>query len=80
MKIYYMEQNENTGYDTYSDCVVIAENIEDAKTIHPNGYEFKENEDWATWAFTRDGILVAEIGTPNDDQKRGVVCASFHAG
>lgn len=80
MKIYRLSQSQNNGYDTYSDCVVIAENEQDAKTIDPNGGDFKENEEYCDWADTYQDINVEEIGIANDDQQRGVVCASFHAG
>lgn len=82
MKIYKLSQEVNIGYDTYSDCVVIAESTEDAKTIHPNEYCKPENGDkWdvSTWA-PQDRIMVEDIGIAHDDQKRGVVCASFNAG
>jgi len=42
MKIYKLSQNINTGYDTYSDCIVIAENEEEAKRTHPSIYDFKK--------------------------------------
>jgi len=35
MNIYLLEQKENTGYNTFSSCIVIAENEEKAKEIHP---------------------------------------------
>lgn len=78
MKIYKLSQTVNEGYDTYSDCVVVAKNPEDAKTIHPYGDDISDNNnyDWTTI----ENVFVEEIGTANNKQKRGVVCASFHAG
>lgn len=35
MKIFKISQSVNNGYDTHSDAVVIAENEEQAKRIHP---------------------------------------------
>lgn len=35
MKIYLLTQNENSGYDTYDSCIVIAKNVYDARRIHP---------------------------------------------
>ena len=29
----------NNGYDTYDEAIVVAENEEQAKRIHPNGHE-----------------------------------------
>lgn len=80
MKIYLLEQFENNGWDTYSDCVVVAESEADAKTIHPADKPFEACKEWRDWAYSTDAIKVTEIGTPNENQKRGVVCASFHAG
>jgi len=43
-KIYKISQDVNNGYDTYSDALVIAENEEEAKKIHPNGeYNYPEH-------------------------------------
>jgi len=39
MKIYRISQDVNTGYDTYSDAVVIAKTVEDAKGMHPSARE-----------------------------------------
>ena len=36
MKIFRLWQEINRGYDTYLDCVVVAEDIDDAKTIPPD--------------------------------------------
>ena len=35
MNLYLLTQTENTGYDTYDSCVVIANTEEEAKLIHP---------------------------------------------
>lgn len=38
MKIYLLEQNVAIGWDTYDAVVVIAENEDDARNIHPSPY------------------------------------------
>lgn len=38
MKIYLISQNKVSGYDTYSDAVVCAEDEESAKKINPDSY------------------------------------------
>jgi hypothetical protein len=79
MKIYLLFQSENTGYDTYDSCVVCAENEEDAKTITPDGIPF--DEEWSHgWCVSPEQVDCREIGTANDNQERGVICASFNAG
>ena len=80
MKLYLLEQNDNNNYDTYDSCLVCAENEADARTIAPNGNEFKESERWSDWALSKDSITCEEIGEANDKQERGVVIASFNAG
>jgi len=37
MKLWLLSQDKNNDYDTYDSCVVVAENEEDAKSIHPDG-------------------------------------------
>ena len=86
MNLYLLSQKDNNGYDTYENCVVCAENEEIAKNIHPSGEEFKGKEgseyfwEYDDWANTLEGIACELIGTANETQKRGVICASFNAG
>ena len=37
LKLYRISQAVNTEYDTYDSAVVVAENEEDARRIHPDG-------------------------------------------
>lgn len=82
MKLYLLSQDAYNGYDTYDSCVVCAENESDAKTIRPDGFEFKEsnNNCFSCWVDKLSQIQCEEIGVANKNQKRGVVCASFNAG
>lgn len=82
MKIFKISQDVNRGWDTYSDAVVIAENEEDAKKIHPNGYakmEDRKIDSWDGWT-TIENVQVEYIGEAKEGSEKGVVCASFHAG
>ena len=38
MKIYLLKQDLNNGYDTYDSVVVIAENENEARKIHPSEF------------------------------------------
>lgn len=83
-------------YDRYTDCVVIADNEEEARTIHPAERYFYKNGKWmyesadkglieANSSFWFDAdeinlITVEFIGVANITQKKGVICASYHAG
>ena len=87
MKLYLLTQYQNTGYDTYDSCVVCAENEDDAKNIDPStgdgvfvDWSNKSQKYSISWANTKDGIEVEEIGEAHPSQKRGVICASFNAG
>lgn len=80
MKLYLLGQTDNRQYDTYDYCLVCAANEADARTIDPNGNEFKENpenEGYNDWAKTKHGITCEEIGEANSNQPRGVIIASY---
>ncbi len=82
MKLYKIWQSENNDWDTYSDAVVCAESEEDAKTIDPSGDEepiTNKKQNWSSWSILKH-IKVEYIGEAKQEMKRGVVCASFHAG
>jgi hypothetical protein len=80
MKIYKVWQNHISGWDTYSDCVIIAEGINRAKRISveqlPNGEDCVYN----AWTWDIHKVHAQEIGIANEKQEEGIVCASFHAG
>lgn len=94
MKIFKISQNENNGYETYSDAIVIAENEEDAKHSCVCGYH--EYHDGKLWFQYHDGreeeeeecsgwtnyenVDVEYIGEAKEGSEAGVICASFHAG
>jgi hypothetical protein len=82
MKLYLLKQHDNTFYDTYNACVVCAENEADAKTISPDDDVYDENCKYhnTTWAKSLAGIECEEIGEAKDNQKRGLIMASFQAG
>lgn len=92
MNIYHLTQNKVSGYDTYSDAVVIANNEEEAKNIHPlEGYDYRtgkfvvqtleEADDEYSWPKSAKYITAILIGTATPDKDEcEVVCASFHAG
>lgn len=57
MKIYKLSQNINNGYDTYDSVVVVAENEDDAKRIHPSEswwdggfYDEEKKEFWTHYS------------------------------
>lgn len=82
LKIYLLSQEENTGYDTYSECIVCATNVEDAKNIRPDSKEFIDGvcADSYEWATNINNITCEEIGIANHNTREGVILSSYHAG
>lgn len=92
MNLYFISQDEYNGHDTYSDAVVCAEDEHEARNIHPNGKYAFRNDGWydksgkkrdynfGEWASTPANVKLELIGTAKEGIKKGVVCASFHAG
>jgi hypothetical protein len=78
LKLFYMTQDQERGYDTYDSCIVVAETPEEAIRINPSpslvwiddeqGWGFKyadgrlEPEYCTSWANNIDRITVFEIG------------------
>ena len=66
MKLYHLSRTDKYDYDEYSDDVVCARNVADAKALSNVG-DYKD-------------IIIECIGIASRKVKRGVVCRSFHAG
>lgn len=79
MNIYLLTQTQRRGYDTYDSCVVIAADVEAAKSIHPRGLGPADWQDQYTWADTPKEVTAEHIGVTLSAQAR-VVCSSFNAG
>ena len=81
MKLYYIWQNENSGYDTFSDAVVAALSPAKARMTHPSQLtQWDGNDSWSgSWCKAKD-VEVEFIGNAKRGTKAGVICASFHAG
>ena len=82
MKIFLISQSENNDYDTYDSAVVIAEDEESARKIHPSMDSFYEYPwgKWPTWASSPDFVTVEYIGEAKKDSVKCVICASYNAG
>lgn len=86
MYLYLIKQDVNCGWDTYDSAVVIASSVEEAKTIHPAGYRWI-NEEWVTdmWGANHEwtapeNVVVVLVGQASSGKIGDVVCASFNAG
>jgi hypothetical protein len=94
MYIYHISQTDVRGYDTYSDVVVAADSVEEAAKIHPceewNSKTRKfqvqyiplDDNNYHTEGWTNNpaNVTVRLLGTATDNIRKGVICASFHAG
>lgn len=78
MKLWLIEQNQTTGYDTYDSAVVVAEDEEAARNVNPDG---AWGRPYPSWALTPDNVAVHYIGEASPHLAVGeIVCASFNAG
>ena len=92
MKLWKISQTESTGYDTFSDAVVVADNEDAARSVHPacdnaesvvffSRYWLQEEYHWSEWATKKENVTVVYLGIydgPPLDVP--VICASYHAG
>lgn len=92
MKLWLLTQKENSGYDTYDSCVVVAENARIAKFFDPNGHDWRKRADkfnnWSgnrfgsTWASRPAFVQAKCIGEADKRYMKSgtVIIASFNAG
>jgi hypothetical protein len=87
LKLYLLTQNDNTDYDTYDSCVVVAKSEDDARKIHPYGdvysdiSKFNEWQYYTTWTKNPEKVSVQYLGVADKSLKENeVICSSFNAG
>jgi hypothetical protein len=80
MNLYYLSQDDETGYDTYDSCVVAADSEDEARLIRPDGGDNWDSMFGSSWARYPNKVKVTFIGVAASTVKRGVVCSSFNAG
>lgn len=83
MKLWLIWQDVNSGWDTYDSAVVVAENEEAARNIHPNGGPIdpeKASSRYYDWA-SAESVKATYLGEAAPDNEPGdVICSSFNAG
>lgn len=80
MNIYRIFQTINNGYDTYDSAIVIANNADEAKSLHPNGRDVvTDNSNSGSWCELKD-VKVELIGQTNPYKTTCIILASFNAG
>ncbi len=81
MNIYLLTQDINNDYDTYDSVVVSAETEEEARLMHPRGYDITEacslDDSWVRLDQI-DRIKVTLIGV--SCMRKCVILSSFNAG
>ena len=87
MKLYLLEQDAVTGYDTFDRCVVAASSASAARMTHPYGNAYEEMNEGEVWNGKETGtwcasqhVLVTYIGEAAPNLEADVVVASFNAG
>lgn len=78
LKLWLLEQFENTGYDIYDSAVVAANTEEEARIIRP-GYS-KWGDPYGSWCSSPDKVTVTYLGIATGSVEPGIVLSSFNAG
>lgn len=95
IRLYLVEQDYNTGYDTYDSVVVAAKSVKDAIRMDPSGLR-EWSDELGSWMFvSASGLKTQEdhtawapisqltcrcIGRAKEGTKPGIILASFNAG
>ena len=81
MKLYLLTQTANVNYGTYDSMIVAAENLNEAKHIHPEGnlnWDGKTT-DWESWCDIK--YVECKLIAKNCIYKtKRIVLTSFNAG
>ena len=84
MKLYKVWQDEVSGYETFSDMVVCAEDFLQAASLHPYSKRHPNDNNWSSnsgsWCTTPEMAHVEYLGEAVAGLSVGVICASYHAG
>ena len=81
MKLYLLTQDQNQSDDSFDSCVVVAENKEAARNVHPMN-------DWDrvdVWTYDPEDVDVFYLGNARKDIEKvgfslkvnNVICSSF---
>lgn len=80
MNLYLISQDQYDGYDTFDSVVVASESENDAKQIHPAGYDDFAGHVSCLWCDNPNLVQVKLLGVAIPGTKRGIILASFNAG
>ena len=84
MKLYKVWQDQQRGYDTFSDMVVCASDVEEARSMHPCDMDWPNHASWTAppgvWCESPADAHVEYLGEAREGLVKSVICTSFHAG
>lgn len=82
MKIFKISQTRYNYYDTYDSAIVVAEDEDDARTIHPDDRRIPMRGLFHySWANDPADVTVEYIGEADSKYIQAeVICSSFNAG
>lgn len=81
MKIYLIERTDQAGYDEIESFVCVAESEDDAISAYPSGdFSVFHKTKWSGEWIEKSHLKITDMGIAHDDQKRGVILASYNAG
>lgn len=78
MNIYRLEWTPRPWTDSYVFCFVVAEDVEQAKRIHPDGESEVGRDSGLAWARSLSDIKVTLIGVADKSIRPGLLNASYH--
>ena len=85
VNLYLIRQSANNDYDTYDSAIVCARDEDDARSIHPGGYDEvvplgdSQRDPSGTWT-SHNNVKVKLVGVAVEGIERGVLVASSNAG
>lgn len=77
MKLWKISQDDNDEINTYDAAIVVAENEEEARNIHPARMPFSWSYNRGTWC-PPEYVKVELIGDALPGMRAGVILASFN--
>ncbi len=80
MKLYKLEQDVISGYDTYNSIIVCAKDADEARLINPQGDELNDAECGWVDRKDKDKIKVTLLGEAVKGLKKGLILDSYRSG
>lgn len=77
MKLWKISQDDNDEINTYDAAIVVAEDEEEARNIHPNRMPLSWVHNRGTWCDPKH-VKVELIGDALPGMRAGVILASFN--